>query len=658
MSNKIEKLSLTSTDVKEDRIEALRQIFPEAFKEGKIDWPALQRSLGEWVDPGKERFGLNWPGKADCMRTIQQPSVGTLLPMREESVNFDTTENLIIEGDNLEVLKLMQKSYYGKVKMIYIDPPYNTGNEFIYPDNFQEGLQDYLRYSGQVDAEGLKLSANTETDGRYHSKWLNMMYPRLYLARNLLREDGVIFISIDDHESHNLRLLMNEVFGEENFVADISVVTNLKGRNDMKHVATCHERLVVYSKPAYISYGLPLTDEQKAAFKFEDESGNKYALRDLRKRGGPDRKEDRPNMHFAIYWNKEAAVCSLERTNLDDVEILPKRGDGSDGRWRWGKEKARANLKFLHPKYSERSNRWDVEHRVYLNPSITMDSDGDDEPEDDGEVIERTSKPKSFWQGGELSTDSGKRAFKELLPEVNFDFPKSPELIKRCLRLGLGNDGIVLDFFSGSGTTAQAVIELNREDQGSRKFILVQLPEIIDDQIYRSIADIARERVKRVLAKIDLSEEGQLKLSEHKPQGFKSFKLGASNFKVWDTDANNIADLGKTLQLFAEHISEESKAEDILAELLLKAGFSLTSPVEKLLLADTDVFSVSEGALLICLDRELTLEVIEAMVEKSPQMILCLDEGFKGNDQLKVNAVQTVKSRNQNDETDIVFRVV
>jgi adenine-specific DNA-methyltransferase len=221
MNEQPEKLAPTSMNIVDDRIEAIRKIFPEVFKEGHIDFSALQRSLGKWIDPGKERFGLNWPGKAECMKVIQQPSIGTLLPLRNESVNFDDTENLIIEGDNLEVLKLLQKSYYGKVKMVYIDPPYNTGNEFIYPDNFHEGLQDYLRYSGQVDGNGLKLSANTESDGRYHSKWLNMMYSRLFLARNLLQDDGLIFVSIDDHEEHNLKELMNEIFGEENFLSSL-----------------------------------------------------------------------------------------------------------------------------------------------------------------------------------------------------------------------------------------------------------------------------------------------------------------------------------------------------------------------------------------------------------------------------------------------------
>ncbi len=242
----IEKMPLGSMNITDERIEKLRQLFPECFIEGKVDFDTLQRSLGQWIEVGKERYGLNWPGRAKCMRVIQTPSVGTLLPMREESINFNTTEHLIVEGDNLEVLKLLQKSYFGKVKMIYIDPPYNTGNEFIYPDNYREGLQEYLKFSGQVDAEGYRLSANAETEGRYHSKWLSMMYPRLFLARNLLRDDGVIFVSIDDNEVHNLRELMNEVFGEENFVGNL--VWRNATDNNPTNIATEHEYIVCFAK--------------------------------------------------------------------------------------------------------------------------------------------------------------------------------------------------------------------------------------------------------------------------------------------------------------------------------------------------------------------------------------------------------------------------
>lgn len=351
----IEKMDLRSMDIVEEKREKLKELFPEVFTEGqKIDFERLKLTLGEAVDVGKERYGMNWPGKTDCFKIIQQPSIATLTPAREESIDFDETENLFIEGDNLEVLKLLQKSYFGKVKVIEIDPPYNTGNDFIYPDNYTESLDTYLRYTGQIDDEGRKYSTNTEADGRFHSKWMNMMYPRLFLARNLLREDGVIFIHIDDHEVNNLRKICDEIFGEENHIASLTVINNMKGRNDKANVATCHEYLLIYSRGNFLSQGLPLTEEQLKEYKNEDENGEKYALRDLRKRGRPDRRIDRPNMFFPIYFNQKLSTCSLVRTNDNDIEILPKRGDCTDGRWRWGSDKVSDNLKYLHPRYSEK----------------------------------------------------------------------------------------------------------------------------------------------------------------------------------------------------------------------------------------------------------------------------------------------------------------
>jgi adenine-specific DNA-methyltransferase len=365
-----ERLDLRSHNIVSAKEAEIVRLFPEVRTEsGKIDFDRLKRALGQTVDPGKERYGMNWSGKADCFKAIQSPSLGTLLPCGGESIGSDSTGNVIIEGDNLEVLKLMQKAYLGKIKMIYIDPPYNTGNDFIYPDNYSESLQTYLEYTGQIDSEGRKFSTNTESDGRFHSKWINMMYPRLYLARNLLRDDGAIFISIDDHEIENLKKLCNEIFGEENFLGQITVVNNMKGRNDRKHFATCHEYLIVYGKHDFVAAGLPLTDEQRAAFRFEDEQGEKYSLRDLRKRGSGDRREDRPNMHFPFYYDESSQTLSLDRRASTDIEILPLRGDGSEGRWRWGSERASGCLNILHARKSERSGKWGIEYRVYLNPA-------------------------------------------------------------------------------------------------------------------------------------------------------------------------------------------------------------------------------------------------------------------------------------------------
>jgi adenine-specific DNA-methyltransferase len=570
------KMKLTSMDVSEEKRAELKlslgQAFPEVFEEGRIDFDQLKRVLGEWVDPGKERFGLNWPGKAECMKIIQQPSIATLKPAREESVDFDKTKNLFIEGDNLEVLKLLQKAYFGKVKMIYIDPPYNTGKEFIYPDKYAETLETYLAYTGQIDDAGRKFSTNTDASGRYHSRWLNMMYPRLYLARNLLRNDGVIYVSIDDNELDNLKSICNMIFGEENHVATISIVNNLKGRNDKRNVATCHEYLVAYGNENFVSHGLPLTAEQVMLYKYVDSAGHKFALRDLRKRGSQDRRDDRPNMYFPIYFNETTSECQMERRGDTDIEIFPVRGDGADGRWRWGADRVAANLDILHPKYNRSKDRWSIEYRVYLNPSIRNDGD-EDEPEDDDREYDRTSKAKSCWWGGEISTDVASREFKKLFPDLPSDYPKSPFLIQRLLHLATKPGDLILDFFAGYATTAQAVYNINALEQGdARKFIIVQLPEKCDSTSiegrkgYNTVAEIAKERIRRAANNLKQTTAGQLDLENKSSAdlGFRVFKLSQSNFRIWEGHVESLGDDGRLLERHVDHLSESSSAEDVL----------------------------------------------------------------------------------------------
>ncbi len=511
-----------SANIVADNLAQLKVMFPELVTEGAngpaINVDVLKALVGDQtVTDADEKYGLNWHGKKKARQLALTPSTGTLRPCPQESVDWDTTQNLMIEGDNLEVLKLLQKSYAGKVKLIYIDPPYNTGKDFVYPDNFQDNIKNYLELTGQTEG-GNKITTNTEASGRFHTDWLNMMYPRLKLARSLLRQDGAVFISIDDRELNHLRALANEIFGEENFVATVSVVNNMKGRNDKKHIAACHEYVVIYATPNFVSNGLPLTEEQRAAFKYTDDKGFKYALRDLRKRGGPDRREDRPKMFFPIYWNEGTGKVSLERTSATDCEIFPMRGDGAEGCWRWGSDKVKAHLNWLHPKTSARSGRLDVEHRVYLDPSIAVDDEPDEVDDDDEEEsIERTSKPKSIWLGGEFSTDSGKRALKDFLPGEAFDFPKSIDFLRTCILLSTSGSDIVLDLFSGSGSTGQAVMQQNALDGYSRRFICVQLPEPLDPRdkgqkasanvcdalgLKRNIAELTKERIRRSAAKV------------------------------------------------------------------------------------------------------------------------------------------------------------
>jgi adenine-specific DNA-methyltransferase len=369
-----EKMELTSLNIADHQKQKLKELFPEVFTEGnKIDFDQLKRTLGEMVDGGKERFGMQWAGKADCFKTIQQPSLATLVPCPEESIDFDTTENVFIEGDNLEVLKLLQKSYLGKIKMIYIDPPYNTGKDFIYPDNYSENLDTYLEYTGQIDGEGRKFSTNTDTDGRFHSKWMNMMYPRLFLAKNLLREDGVIFISIDDHEVKNLRNLCDEVFGEENFISCISNTNNPKGRSDDKYIATAHEYVVAYKKSEVFFSGWKPEEKVTKRFNKTDENGLLYREIDLRKTGDGDRREDRENMFYYFYYSKNSKefVISKEKnkellSQSGIIEIIPLRADNSEGRWRWGMDTALLNLDKLIAREMPTKGGWSVFEKDYL----------------------------------------------------------------------------------------------------------------------------------------------------------------------------------------------------------------------------------------------------------------------------------------------------
>jgi adenine-specific DNA-methyltransferase len=495
MTDQPEKLDLRSHDIIGEKIAELLILFPEIRTEGgKLDIDHLKMALGEAVDVGRERYGMNWPGKADCFKTIQAPSLGTLRPCPEESVNFDTTENLIIEGDNLEVLKLLQKSYLGKVKMIYIDPPYNTGNDFIYPDNFSESLQTYLEYTGQVDAEGRKFGTNTEADGRFHSKWMNMMYPRLYLARNLLRENGAIFITIDDTEVTNLRRLCDEVFGEENFIATISWQKKYAVSNNYKGVASVRDFIVGYAKSQSFTNGLlPRTEESIARYQNPDNDPR-----------GPWKPVD--------YWN----VASPEdRPNLVYTITNPKTGQNINPEkkaWKFAKE--------VHQRHVAENRIWwgsDGKNNVPALKLFLSDVR-------DGLI------PHNWWPHEDAGhTDEAKKALDKLFDgNAPFDTPKPVRLITRLCQVGAIEPGdIVLDFFAGSGTTGEAVLELNKQTGGNRKFILVQLPEPTGRIDYPTIADITKERIRRVITNFNDEDMGKLDMDGGvKPdRGFCVFKL-------------------------------------------------------------------------------------------------------------------------------------
>ncbi len=618
--NEPEKLDLRSLDISEEKKQELLRLLPEIRTEGgKIDFERLQLALGESVDVGRERYGMNWPGKAECFKTIQTPSMATLIPAREESVNFDKTENLIIEGDNLEVLKLLQKSYLGKVKMIYIDPPYNTGNDFIYPDNYTESLQTYLEYTGQVDLEGRKFNTNTEADGRFHSKWMNMMYPRLYLARNLLRDDGVAFISIDDFEYDNLKKLCDEVFGEENFLENIIWKKRYGGGAKEKFLVSVHEYILCYARNLDAIAPLFVPQSQESIERYYILKDEHYAQR------GPYRTHP-----------LEATKSMGERKNLvfpitapDGSIVMPKR------QWLWSRERVeetskKGELAFL----KDKDGNWSVHTKQYLK-------------DDNGNV--RQSKAFSIIDN--VFTQHGTNEIIDLFGDAQiFPFPKPSKLLLPLLNLAASeSDAIILDFFAGSGSIAHAILDLNKQDEGNRKFILAQLPEPTGREDYPTIADITKERVRRVIQRLDKEDQSKLALNDKNKQdrGFKVFKLAESNFKPWNAqvEQGNTAVLEKQLDLHVDHIRDGRTSDDILYEILLKSGFPLTTQIKKIALAGKTVHSAADGALFICLEKELTLELIRAMAEQKPARVVCLDEGFKGNDQLKANAVQIFKTK-------------
>lgn len=646
MPQKPEKLNLKSLDITEDKKQQLKQLFPEVFREDEIDFDHLKRLLGKWVEPGQERFGLQWPGKAECMKIIQQPSIATLKPDREESVNFDETENLFIEGDNLEVLKLLQKSYFGKVKMIYIDPPYNTGNEFIYPDNYSESLDTYLKYTGQKDKEGNWQTTNKDTDGRFHSRWLNMMYPRLFLAKNLLRDDGVIFISIDDNEVSHLRDLCDEIFGEENFVS-IFPWRKRTAKSDVPFgISQDYEWVIGYTKGDLIA-GLSVDRKYYYTNDFDDDG---WRLSDLTTQRSA---EERPNSAFTM----------VDPKTDKKYPFNPKRVWGvSNETFQEYYDKG----KIVFPDDYEFLNISVPAYRVFESEdrAKALKKYGSEEPI----KAASTFLPKQIGMN-----ENGNKEMVDLFGYKIFSFPKPSSLIKHFIDIVHDKDAIIMDFFAGSGSAAHAVLNQNQEDDGNRKFIMVQLPETTDEKSeekkagFDTIADIGKERIRRVIKKIqdnesdDSKRQTELELENGEEKtiqdlGFKVFKLGKSNFKVWDSpEADTDPDeLEEQLDVFAHHITPEAERESILYELILKSGYPLSTKITEKEIDNQNVFSIDDGALLIYLDEGLSFEMLEQMAEMEPNRIVCLDKSFSGEeaDALKTNAVQLFKAN------DIAFRTV
>lgn len=598
-----EKLDLASLDIAAQRRDELLRLFPEVQTEGgKIDFDRLKSALGEIVDAGRERYGMTWPGKAECMRTIQAPSMGTLLPIREESVDWDATENVIIEGDNLEVLKLLQKSYLGKVKMIYIDPPYNTGKDFIYPDNFTESLQTYLEYTRQVDSDGRRYGPNLDTDGRFHSKWLNMMYPRIFLAKNLLREDGVLFMTIDDTELANASRILTDLFGEENILPMIIWHKKRGKDNSATHVSKVHDYILVAARNAT---ALKLN-------RLELDEGTKQAYRN------PD------NDPRGVY--RVLGLWARGNQGGSRYEFTTKSGQHfSEREWLVGIDKMRV--------YDEEQKLIINGDKVYRKMFLT---------ENEGAVVD------SIWtdaSNNANAADELKALFDGASP---FDTPKPVPLIRKMIQLATNKDDLVLDFFAGSGTTGHAVMEQSAEDGIPRKFLMIQLPEETEGAAFETISRVTVERVRRASAKIRRAITEQLELISKPDLGFRLYQLGSSNFIPWDGTASNDADqLVQQLQLGIEHTRDDRSPEDLLHEILLKSWGepALSLKVEEEVIEGSRVFSIADGAFLICLEEKVSLDLIRALAARKPDRVVMRESAFAGNDQLKTNAVQTFKTQ-------------
>lgn len=612
----IQQVPPTTPNLHTDIARKLADLLPEVVADGKIDVAALQAVLGDDAATGTERFGLFWPGKTQAIRAAQTPTTATLAPDRENSLNWDATGNVVIEGDNLEVLKVLQKHYYGKIKMIYIDPPYNTGNDFVYSDDYADPIGTYLERTGQSDTEG-KISTNTESDGRFHSNWLNMMYPRLKLARDLLREDGVLFVSIGERETARLRLVLDEIFGENNYVGDF-VWRARTSISDDQEISHNHNYTLVYSRK-----------RSQLTFIGDELNSDEYKNNDNDPRG--------PWKPVPLDANKPGGNTYYPVRNVETGEdFYPPEGRS----WAINPEDMKALME---------DNR------------IAFGKTGKGAPKRKLFLLERVSKGDSKTPSSLLldvgTTRSGSDEIAALFKKKKvFSYPKPTSLLKKLIRYGSATDtnAIVLDFFAGSGTTAHAVMALNAEDGGNRRCISVQLPESTDEQSearkagYANIAEITRERIRRAGAKILEEESAKLDgRSESLDVGFRAYKLVDTNFAKWRADSSLSED--ELASLFAgmgESVDDDARPEALLTEVLLKLGFSLTEQVERVDVAGLEVFSVADGLLVAYLNEHVkpTLEQLRAMVALEPGRLVVLEDAFQGDDVLKTNLVQECRS--------------
>ncbi len=635
----MDKMDGNGLEIIEVNIKRLADSFPECARDGKIDFDILKKLIGEEVIASDDSYKFVWTGKNTSIKQAIAPSTNTLLPIPELSKNWDSTKNIYIEGDNLEVLKVISKTYHCKIKMIYIDPPYNTGHDFIYNDNFVSSSSDYLTESNQT------LKTNPNSSGRFHTNWLNMMYPRLKIARDLLREDGAIFISIDDNELQNLLKICDEIFGENNRIGLITLLSNPRGSQNSDHLSYVHEYVVIYAKDedeVDIS-GISKSDDIVDEYNQEDEKG-KYRLLGLRKRGGAWRKEDRPLMHYPIYVNPQNGKCSLTRTSEFSVEVIPARPTGELGRWCWGKAKFELEKDKLIGKPINRNgsdDAWDIFRKDYLTS-------------ENGE--EKTSKVKTIWEEKETNYQNAKNEIKALFGDSEiFDFPKPTYIVKKLASMITNgdNEDIVLDFFSGSATTADAVMQLNALDSTNRRFILVQIPETTKEKSqafkhgFKTICEVGEERIRRagdkIVADLEAEKEKIDLFSETKDPsscdiGFKVFRLDSTSIIPWDGskqyDESNLLNLNDVFK-------EGRTKLDVAYEVMLKYGV-FDKQLEEKKINGKDVFCVDNDSLVIFLEDEINMDDVKEIIKLNPTTVVFKESGF-ADDNVKMNAEYTLR---------------
>ena len=671
-----DKLTMKTQSISQDNIAKIRALFPnavtEVIKDGKVtlavDFDVLQQELSEsLISEGQERYQMTWPDKKKSVVLANSAIAAALRPCREESVDFDTTQNLYIEGDNLDVLKLLRETYLGKVKMIYIDPPYNTGSDLVYNDDFTQDSDEYWGNSGQFDGQGNRLFQNTESNGRFHTDWLNMVYPRLRLAKDLLSNDGVIFISLDDNEIDNLRKICDEIFGRSNFVGQITVVGNPRGR-DYGGIARMHDYLLVYKRSEQAA--LNLINDSNGEFKMFDSLGG-FELRELRNRNIKFNKENRPNLYYPFYINPdEEDEYGLHPISLDRVEgwveLYPLESQGVKTVWRWGKPKSLANLNI------------NIAAKPMKNGSYM--------------IVEKYREAKvmsrSVWWDKDTNTEKGTLLVKELLEGKYFDYPKPVEMIMRMLEMGTSSDeqDIVLDFFSGSATTAHAVMQLNAADGGNRKFIMVQLPESCDENSeaykagYKNICEIGKERIRRAGTRIyeeKRKEKGQptrvdlfnqiVATTEIEQQriimqrydeamqgldiGFRVLKLDSSNMQ--DVFYNPSSMTQSLLDATIDNVKPDRTPMDLLFQVMLELGIELSAKIEEKEFGGKKYYIVNDNEIIACFDDNLNNEVITEIAKLQPLYAVFKDKSF-ATDSVGINNEQIFKTYSPSTEVKVI----